>query len=346
MNEYDLDAAYENLLRSERRKAPFYVEHIEKERQEIIDAFSDHSLTVHLADDAFTLETLLNPPIDEEADSDRQLALEELLLKDIDAYEVLQGGEVQVSGEGIFMYDSEEFETTTEVLSDGETIHGELYSFAVLPAFLSPEAFSAMQQTGQEPDSVDGRLSVWAVLDHAVIYDGAGSEIHSTERILVPFSYPDLKFGKVIRRSFGMDAHETTYETLTDSEIETVQELLTGDRFQQLCNDIENDLNYNLYDANELQMLRREYQGRLNEQIAAVSPDLLLRLSGDAQIVGDDSLFLFDQEAQYSAPSIIKYPDSWRVVHTFNLVDPQGDTYAFAHIFPEAIHEIVLKEQE
>lgn len=336
--EFDIDAELANLLKTEQEKAPFYVESLERERTELVASFQEHVIAVYsFSGDDFTIEKIASVDVEDakEREEDLYAQLDELALEDITRHEALLEGEMQVSGEGIYILDFDGEGYPVEELASGETVRGTIDAYNVAPLVSA--------DTSETEGGLD-MPGLWVTLKDATVYGPAGDEVRFSECMLVPMSMPGLKFGKVIRR-FSEVVSEATGAPVAAVEEgalapkePNIREQLAGDLFQERCNEIENDLNYNEYELEELQECRRTYQGELNLYVGDIEPDEQLVITTiEAMLPMGGTIELLAQNVFYNGPTILKFPNSWRVVHGFSVCDSNNGTEQLVHVLPETI---------
>ncbi len=334
MDNMDLELA--NLLRTEKHKVPFYCESIEPERRQVVGAFYDHLTTLRSMEGDLTFEgfmqaeTVLTDEEANESQEEEEARLNELIQTDLERYPLLGEGEMKVSGEGAYMMDTEE-KAFVGVLDLGETIHGTVDHYSVAP----------LVSIDDEGDVAESAPTLWVELNDATVFDAAGKIVASSDRMLAPFTLSSLYFEKVIRSG---DAVVGSVEQL---QIEDVNEQLSGSDFQELANDVEADLNHNVFDTDEERVrAHREHHEALSEQVQSINFDDVIVLSvSDAIIPAGDPRDITSIESNYNGPAIIKIYNSWRVVHSFSLIDADDAMGQMIFAFPEAIKKALIKRK-
>lgn len=360
MDDFELELA--KLYSAERKKDLFYLESVERERQAVLSAFYDHYASVSKLQDTLTLEDILSEATtgsagsfkdDDSIDDDAFVSplaqeLGELIQQDIQRHEVLLSGEMQVSGEGVYMFTTDRPEGTedgmgTEILEDGATLTGDIRYYSVAP-MISYDDFMRTQRGGDaESEALDVETpGLWLFMENVAVTNAAGVTTETLDRVLVPLNYPSLTFNKVIRQSDSVMAEEAQPEP---SQVPVVTHF-KSDFMLETCNDMENDLNHNEYDGEESHRIRAQHQDELSIYMAIVDREAPLTLSAFSAILHDGTeVALADESALYLDPVIMKINDMWRVLHAFQLVSNEG-TLRIAHILPEYLLAIRNKNEQ
>lgn len=337
MSEFDIDAEYENLLNAEKQKTP-YIESLERERSELIALFREHVVAVCLSESDFSLEQIEVQPVEaEEREEDFYTELDELVTKDISRFEGLLDGEMQVSGEGVYILDFDGEGYPVEELALGEKIRGTVDIYGVAPLVNS--------DTSGDGTNFSGMPEIWVTLNDATLFGKNTEDIRPKGRMLIPLSLPSLKFGKVIRQFSEVAPNAIEVSKIIPEELpptpkdSDIREQLAGHMFQERSNEIENDLNYNDYDKIEdLQVARRMYQAEINLYVADIEPEeeLSLTVTG-AMLPMGGTVDIVMQKAYYNGPTIMKFSNSWRIVHGFSVCSGNTGEQQLVHVYPETI---------
>ncbi len=368
MSEFDLDAELANLLKGiqpekQKYKGQAFFVSIESERQEIIESFYDHAMSVHSLHEDITPETMFDAPSMDDIQKEYK-ALEELVAVDIGQHEALVQGEYRISGEGIFMsfpQDLHETDRTVliteeiddedsygedddsgfsiEILDDGDTLRGEISHYEVIPT-VSYEELSHLKTNDIDDAELitdEGVPGVWVSLKNVTQYDTSGIEIRTFGSVMVPFTVAGLQFEKA----------EYQFEELApkiDSEQlgREFKEKFSGSLFREHCNDIENDLNHNGYSDDEIRAKGAEYLEELGYYIKDVKPgeEMLLTALDGIDPKSKDQVMIIEQKVYYNAPTLLSISDSWRVVHSFYTITAQGAAPRVVNVLPENILSI------
>lgn len=342
--EFDIDAALINLLRGEERKQPSRFRSVEPERYDLLLAFNDHIAATSALPTEMTIEDFLNPvPMDsddfDEMRQNRQDLLTELIRADVENYPVLTEGEMRVSGDGFYHFESEESLVDGESLDGDEAIHGYIGGYTVLP-MISPEKLERMQDESYDPeldvrspfDEVD---AIWVTLNDAVVYDNSGYEIGRHDMVLVPFSFPTLKFRRVLRQATDIDSGEKPARELA------INEFAFGLESRERCVQIENDLNFNDYSDEERDQRVISHQDDLNGHTASIdrSQELLLTFYDQLDLSGRTK-FYEGKKVRYVQSLVSDQITSWRVVHCFEAATEEGAPEMFIHVLPEHLVKV------
>ena len=342
-NEFNLEL--ERLLSDERKKSLYYTISVEKERQLIIDSFADHYVAMSLLDSVITFDDFLKdqePNVsseneDEDAPSELVSVLSELVRKDIEMYDVLADGEMQVSGNGIYLFYPEDGDMhELEMLEDGATLTGDVKWYSVAD-MISYEAYLHVRQSGEYifDDIVTEVLGVWLVLDNVTLTNAVG-ETTFIGSASVPFSYPKLQFDKIIHQE---------NDIVPDVEIAEIpiQAHFKSDFMLQVCNDIENDLNHNDYEGEEAHQVRAQHSDEVSIYMGIVDREEVFEIDAFTAVMQNgDQETLEGVSVQYLDPTIMNCNGTWRVVHAFSVLREDGRA-AVAHILPEYLLSIQKK---
>lgn len=359
MDDREFDLELEKLLSDERKKEPYGTESIKKELLAVVVSFYDHYRSLSefeasaSADDflAKLLETHGENADDaEEFDSDLLGELDELIQSDLEKYPILLEGELSVKGEGIYMYDVDndvdQPGTEVEILEEGMTLTGEIQQYAVLP-MISYEAFMRMQSADSyehlDQDDIVGEMpGLWVLLRNVTVRDEVGSDVYSHEQALVPLNYPSLTLEKIVRYSDSVAELASAEQEMEPIEVAAH---FKSDFILELCNEIENDINYNEYTTSELRAAREDYQAELGIYMSMVDreEELVISVMNAIMMTGDQTSFT-NQIARYSDPILMKVNDSWRVAHGFEMDTHEG--IHVVHILPEHLLEIKRRNEK
>lgn len=356
-SEFDIELA--QLFNEERKKEYYYLVSVEQERQAIISAFYDHYMSVAEFRDVTTVDDflqnltaenteLLEQPADEDDDFLSPLATElnELIQKDIESYDVLLNGEMQVSGEGLYMMSpDEEGGSDVEILENGATMVGDIQWYSVAPMipyelFLQTQRGDSFEQPSS--DAIASEMpGVWLLMNNVVVTDSNGVTTNEVDQALIPLSYPSLRFHRVIRQeeAVTMDVQEVETEQVP------VQEHFKSDFMREICNDIENDLNHNEYEGEEAHAVRAQHQNELAIYMGVVDHEAPLRLRAfSATLLDGNETELNDETVRYVDSVIMNIGGTWRVVHAFETTATDG-TINIAHVLPEYIVSLRPEDQ-
>ena len=342
--EFDIDAELVNLLRGEERKQPSSFRSVEPERYDLLLAFNDHIAATSALPDEMTVDDFLSPVQmdDEEFDEmrqNRQDVLTDLIRADVEKYPVLSEGEMRVGGDGFYHFESEDSLVDGASLDGDEALHGYIAGYTVLP-MISPEKLERMQAESYDPnldvrspfDEVDG---IWVSLTDVVVYDNSGYEVERHDMVLVPFSFPTLKFRRVLRQGADTVAGERPKRELA------INEFAFGLESRERCVQIENDLNFNDYSDDERDQRVLSHQDDLNEHTASIdcSQELLLTFYDQIDLSGRTQ-FYEGKKVRYVQSLVSDQITSWRVVHCFEAVTEDDGTEMFIHVLPEHLVKI------
>ncbi|MGH7218281.1 MAG: hypothetical protein ACREGE_02465 [Candidatus Microsaccharimonas sp.] len=372
--EFNIDSEFEALLNGEiavseevlkqrsyeRKKLPFYVESVDPERTMLVEAFYDHYISLSSPEAIETVDDFLaatqvsreyvnegdalNLDDEDTYDSGIVPTLNDLLSKDVERYEIMASGELQVSGEGLYLFvPDNENDADSEVLEDGATLIGDISQYAALPS-IAYEDFLRMQEgegsmwANRSDDPVESP-SPWLLIKDAALYDANGVQQMEYDMVMVPLDYPSLHFKKVIRQG-GAEQESPRVEHVPLSTHFTADFILT------VCTDIENNLNYNRFHYDEF---REEYE-LLRQDIGVymmgVNTEKDIHLTAvEATLVDGTQASLDGQVVQYIEPTIVKYEDAWRVAHAF-MMHTEDDGFNVAHVLPEHISKIDYLDEQ
>lgn len=348
MEDKDFQLQVQKLIDEERRQArakdPYILESLAQERQSLVMAFYDHLASLQAFPDITTADELLESlmsgheiidAIDWESETQQVLIdqIDELIQKDIEHLPELQTGELHVSGEGMYVYisDDDTFESGVEVgiFDEGMTIIGDINRYDIAPMH-SYDTFLETQHPSSEPNEVlQEGLGVWVLLKNAIVLDGAGQVVEKHDEVSIPVHYPSTCFHKVIRQQ---DASIATPEE--DTPYVDVWAQFKNDFIIETCNTFENDVNYNDYSAEERALLMEQYQDEVSIYMSGVNPETPLLLSASEALMADGKrLSINHAQAQYLQPVFLRAGTTWRIHHAFAV--GRGDSETFANILPE-----------
>lgn len=330
MNEFDnFDKEIAALFREERRKESVHHESIQPELAEVVEAFYGHVAAFESLEQDWTVEEItqgVKPSLDLE---ELAGAVSELLRQDverIDRHDDLLIGEVHVSGSGDYMYFQEDGDergddtfAVGEALQPGEYIIGEIDRGSIAPL---PESDT---------------LTLALHIKEATLYDAAGSKVALFEEgVIIRIDNSFLSVKKVrYNTPTGLAREQDTFKR-PDAGI-----FLKGSFLQEICNDIENNLNRNDYPPEEHFQVRAEEQAQLSAIIESqIGQDAQFLLSAHNAVLLDGTFLesLERQTATYNGSTIIEYQGSWRIVHGFDIYE--GETKRVIHVLPEDIETI------
>lgn len=362
-SEFDIELA--KLYSAERKKEYYYLVSVEQERQAVISAFYDHYVSVSAFQDVTTVDdflssfdSLVGEPTgkletsdDDDDDDDDFLSpiaaeLNDLIQKDIESFDVLLDGEMQISGDGIYMVSPDEGGVPdVEILEQGATLVGDIQWYSVAP-MIPYELFMRTQNDDnyEQPtsDDVTNEMpGVWLLMSNAVLTDENGANVSEHEQVLVPLNYPSLSFNKVMRQK------EALIGNVQDIDIEQVpvESHFKSDFMLEICNDIENDLNHNDYEGEEAHEMRARHQEELSIYMSGVDREALLCLSAFTATMLDGNEAELTQQAVHYVDTVIMHVNgTWRIVHAFETT-PKDGKINIAHVLPEFMTEIRLKDQ-
>lgn len=337
---FDMDAALIELLRQETQKhrervaLPF-----EDERRHLRELFDEQYVAVYSDTDLF-LRQLYGEQVDEEVQGAQHDRFIRESLDTIEAASTLVPGDcMRIGGEGFYLHSTSDAPQDTPVLDgqamldEGATVTGDFASYAVDACMLSYEQFTRIDD-GTEPH-FDETPTLWMQLDAAVVRNQYGEEVRY-DSLAVPLFFDSLRFEQLVPRDELLAPNIEAPREAPRSQ--NVLASLRGPIFQELCNDIENDLNHNEYEPGELIDLRRTYHEQLIEKTADIPFDAPLSLwAQDAEEPQGGIRFVMGERVYYAGPTIIKYPSAWRVVHGFSLVNESEETVSLVHVLPENI---------
>lgn len=366
--EFNIDSEFEALLSDEaqrkqsyeRKKLPFYAESVDAERDMLVEAFYDHYVSLSSPDSIETVDDFLAATqVSREYDTERDIldldgddsydagivpALNDLLRKDVERCEVMASGELQVSGEGLYLFVPDlDTDADSGVFEDGATLIGDISQYAALPS-IAYEDFLRMQNgegnmwANRHDEPVESP-SPWLLIKNAVLYDASGVQQAKYETAMVPLDYPSIHFKKVIRQEGGeLGALEVEWVPLATH--------FTAEFMHTVYNDIENNLNHNRFDYDEF---REEYEflrKDIGVYMMSVDTEKDIYLTASEATLVDGMHAAFEGGVvQYIEPTIMKYENSWRVAHAFMMHTHDGG-FNVAHVLPEHIVEIkYLNEQ-
>jgi hypothetical protein len=325
MSEYDLDAELANLLREEKAKTAFYTESLNSDISSIRESFYDHAVALYSVE---TTSATTNGEDEDEYESTHDELLR-LTLSDIDRYETLHDGEVRISGEGLYLFDSDEWERAQiGVIDETVIIHGKIGYYSVAPmidyaTFLKIKNGALEDEVVEEDES--GAPGLWVTLNE-VVFENAARDQEEIDRIIIPITFKGLSFEKVVRQPGATTEVNDQPRDTGEHLLEDLREKFQGEAFLEMCNRIENDLNYNEYTPGEREVAWREHQNNLIEwsQEVGVERQLLISAKDALQFDGERTELECDL-AYYAAPTIVKLPgdllgDKWRVVHGFTVI--------------------------
>lgn len=330
----NVDLEFQNMLRQGAEKKEEYSWSVEIERRKLVDSFYAHRQSLDsfygfgTSDDGWS------------GQDDEIVMLEELVQADVIGYEMPQHGDMEVSGNGTYMFDTIEATTLVSSLSDGETIRGEIDRYAVAPMIKINEDGRDTSELAPVP---------WVLLKNAVVRTADGEPIETCENVLVPLTESELHFDHIRRvgdelknsevvGDFEVQGLIETEEIVVAVGIEDVTYDFRSHDLEQLRNDIEADLNYNEFTADELLQARREYQAELNGVMRdVITDDKLIVSINDAQIVTGGTTDLIGKDVYYNGPTIIHVYDIWRVMHGFTVLDENGEESQLVHAFAQSI---------
>lgn len=331
----EIDIELKNLIRGEREKTSYYLASLQPEREKIVADFHDHVIAALEVTQGSVFEAKL-PEFDSDEEQELHAVIDELVQASLEDQPLLLTGEVSVSGFGVYaINDSDDGEVALEVLGGGDTIRGYVDAYCVAP-WVSTDIDQESPEHNREtlPD-------LWVRLEDVSRYDSNGQRMAKFPEMLISFTSPNLSYHKVERRE------DVTIETLEDDITPHPNELFYNDIFRDLCNDIENDLNYNhdgefsLHERCEQaqDQLRLFMMGQTLEGMKFIVNATQLD-SPYADISSDGDLKL-----EYLEPVIYKKDEGWRVGHGFwTLGDGNEYNRAIVHILPENITSIYLSE--
>ncbi len=344
MNDKEFEQEVEQLNAVERKKQ---TESVEYARKAVIDAFNDHYYALSDFDGVFSVEDfLLGQASNEdelEADdmSDPLIGhLTELMDAELDRYPQLNSGRVLVRGGGVYMYNTpyavdehESFEL--DLLEDGDSIVGDVRSCMVAP-MIAYESYLHSQygdsHARSEDDSPPELPGLWLVLENATVESVSEAEIKKLDRVIVPLSYPSLRFEK---------ADDEEYPIVSAP----VQAYFTSEFMNETYCTMENTLNHNEYTTAEHRTLREAYQAELEMYLRAVQKDAELIIDArDVAIAFQDTVDLVQQRVQYNMSVIVQHKGVWRVVHAFDIDTPDGPLVG--HVLTDKLDSITENTDE
>lgn len=353
MNDNEFELGLEKLNREERKKQQYYLESFEQGRRTIASIFNDHYTALSEFKDGVSVEDIVSfheLRTDDSQEEENSLAknLSTLINKDIEQSPDLISGEIHVSGEGMYMHStsgssSEHQDREFALLEEGDALIGDIKYYSVAP-IVSYEIYRHIQEGGDISDNdVDDKppvvLGVWIHITNATVQRREGCKEELIDEVFMPLEYPSLQFDKVIR-------HEDS--VVQEKPIEMHIPVLVhfkNEFINEVCNNFENDLNYNEYTSEEHHALRAEYQSELDVYMGMVDRDeeLVVSTHDAIMLMGGTKEFI-NQTAVYSAPIIISIRDTWRVVHAFEVQTTDG--VDVAHVLPEHVIDITSQNKE
>ena len=364
MDESEFDLELKKFYSEERKKERFRVVSAEKERSAVLDAFFDHYRSSIELMGGMTVEDFLEEvnesAVDErnEFSQDDDEAVDELCSyldmlsqQDIERYDTLLSGEMNVSGEGMFMFipdtgDDSRIGGDVGIIEEGMEIIGDIKQYKVAPVF-PQEALAQMEggESSSPADEVDvtglNVPGIWLQLENATLFDEMGGVVDTYEELMLPFGYTTLKFHKIIRQS-----DELAPAVKGESVRAPASTHFKGDFILEIYNDVENDLNHNHHEGEEAHAIRAEYQLELNKYMNGVDREAFLQLDASSAAMLDGSQReLSSARVRYIEPVIASANGSWRVIHAFEVYD-SDNSIKIAHILPEDITSIDSKVEE
>lgn len=361
MNDYEFELGIENLLRSERKRMPYYLESVEQERFQVIMSFYDHyaslsEMTGITSVDDFlgSLQTPLRANEDTDEDWDVEDALigelHELIQKDIEKFPVLLSGEMSVTGAGVVMHDTDPQEEegasvmAVDEIEEGMVVSGDIHHYVVAP-MIAYETFTSWRNdatldSDQTNDSIGSTPGLWLRMTNVTVVDVAGQPISTFDSALIPMNYPSMRFHKIVRQNASAERMPKAEEVKAPIITHFKGDFITG-----IFTDKENDLNYGSYSDDELKEAREAHELEIGIYMSAVEQDepLTLTALNSISINGDEEGFA-NKMARYVASVFMKPRDNWRVIHAF-LVE-HGDEMLLRHVLPEDIIDIQRKDEE
>lgn len=324
----EIDQEFADLLRGiEKKKSLFEYDSLQSVIQRVREHFFEHMKGFQPFDSPLDVQEIGE---DDGEEYDEYSLLNELVQTDLmNGYLELREGELQISGKGTYMLDTLDGPATC-LLDDDEVLFGTIDGYFVAPLIVIDE--------NDEPKETVP--AIWMMLNDADVRSADGEPRLSSDRMMVPITVDGFIFKKLVD-----DESEASSEELSSDEFDIgivdVKYDFCGHDFQQLCNDIESDLNYNEYEADDLQARRREYQPALSQHMEFIEDDDKLIISvKDAQIPTGGTVDLVCQDAYYNGPTIIKMYNTWRVVHGFTTLDEDEQPSQMIHVYPESIQLI------
>ena len=348
MDDREFQQEVQRLIESQQRKerlaSPYILESLRREKEALIAAFHDHFIAMQRFPEVTTVEEFLES-LQAPDSLDDQLAwtdnadaynlqdhLNELMMQEVERLPELLDGEMQISGESIFMHDTEyddDSEVEVSILEAGATLMGTIQWYCVesMPSY---EAFLHTQSpdTMPPPDVVE-HLGLWVMLQDVTVKDGSGVTIGAHQEVLVPVSYPSVTLHKVIRQHDAIIARPEENLPYVD-----IWAQFRNDFILETCRIFENDVNYNEREADEKQDIVIQHQDEVAVHMSGVDGDTPLLLEATEAYMFDGSLpELVDATAYYLQPVFLRRGDTWRIHHAFEV--HQGGEVRIAHILPE-----------
>lgn len=332
MNEHDdFQAELENLLndeqrRVERERSPrIYLESLEPERRRVVDVYNaQHMGAVGIFEDV-TFEHF-NATVDTRMLYDKNEAISNVVMAELESHEILHEGEVQFSGNVMLVdYQNEDGLPQHLSLTSGDVVRGEIDGYEIV-------SLVADDKVTVDHTEMPG---IWANLTNVNAYLVGGEIVHLSE-VQVKINNPGVMMHRVVHETEDMLRGTSERQ----SEID-YKELLSGDVFRDFCNDLENDLRHNEYEADEIAVIRHEQQVQINEMLASMSQDerYLLSAHNVTPMVRDKVFSITERVAYYSGTTIVNIYGTYRVAHSFNLVN-ESEEQMMVYVFPESIQAI------
>lgn len=353
MEDKEFQQEVERLIDAEQRMARskelYILESLKREKDELMAAFHDHIVALESYPDIQTVDELLASINDRAANQDTftweddateynmRDHLNELISKEVERFPELLDGEMHISGEGVYVYPSDNVDDNDvelQVIEEGMTLAGEISWYAVesMPSY---EAFRYSQAPDDfvEP-TLPETLGIWVALREVIVKDGAGNVIEKHEEVLVPINYPSISLHKVIRQHDAIEARPEE-----DAPYIDIWAQFKNDFILETCTLFENDLNYNTYTPEERLVLRQQYQDEAAIYMNGVDTETELLLSAsEAWMPNGDKTSVNNVSAYYRLPVFMQCNDTWRLYHVFEMW--QGDGVTFAHILPEHLETV------
>lgn len=343
-------AAFENTPYAEGTPTDEYVESLDEQRQELVDIFHTSLTTIEQRKLEATHPELYNEAVfalREKGYSNKFIEkVTELFHESFGNNELLDAlrrGEFIAEGLFPVMTYSEKYWSEAEVIRDGFSLRGEVYGQYVVGKMTSYARFMDIEEgnfdydtdalyeksSQKDADPTHDVLGVWCIMNDATIRHPDGSE-ETHEVVLVPITFPTLRFSKVHRIEATKNAEG--YETDTIN----LDYHFKGDVFQELASKIENDLNYNGNEGEVLFLDRAEHQVELEKYMSVIDQYQTLLVSAtDAVNMTGSKASLDSVSALYTQTTTIYINSSWRVAHAFIAQDDKGEFQNLVHILPE-----------
>ena len=325
MNEFNPDAELAELLRGER------LESIEPVRRRMLDELYDHVVVLESdrLDDVTPGSALDLVAVNEEQYAEQLDALMQVSLQRIEG---VPTGELQISGDGMYICLDDSVQGGLEVLGDGDAIRGTVARYAVRS--IVPYEIYRNPEILEQATYRDDPAGLSVLLEDARLYLSDEDELQELGWVWIPLTYPSLQIHRVVP---GVSTDEREREAVEP----TVDERLKGDNFLELCRVVENDLTYNKddYTPSEFAARYQEHLESLRECLGDVETDRpLLVTAHGMRIASGTTTELSDALAHYECPTIIRTGDSWRVAHGLSLITGSEDNpYVLVHVLPESI---------